>query len=532
MNIRVTDQKNTLVAEKSFPPGRNRVTVGRDPDNDLVLQVPEISGKHFVIEERLGQLHVRDCDSINGVFVNHRKVKHGRVPVNEQDLVEAGGLQFRIARSTITAAGAPAAQPAAQGPSRLTIALVILVCVLVIAAVLKKAASRDAGLPPDSAATTSPTNLYAQQQAEARQVYRQAQESYFRNNLVEAATLFATVLELDPANQNARDFLEEIRFETVGGLIAVAFRNLEQNDLAGAERNVSKLQALDPSNPRVQELARLRDGQVQFEKAKLLYGQGKYDEAYSILKGIQVVNDAQRLRWLREVDTRLNFQAKFREADSNLNRGDAGIALVEFDGLAGSVDPADPWREEIQQKTAIAERVQRFERALDGSDYAQAVRQGQWLTANLSRENYALLLRKVNAQMEELRTRLQPLQGELENAARDAIQQADSKLAGDEAGAYDLYHTALGALIALDFLSPSPQRAGVMRDLNAKLSRYVRKVYQQGYILSGLGDFGGAEKCFERVAALAGADDEYHSKATDQLRRIRKPAPPAEASDS
>ena len=529
MNIRVLDQKNNVVTEKSFPPGRNRISVGRNPDNDLVLQVPEISGRHMTIEERYGRVYVRDCDSINGVFINRRKIRRGKSSVSDQDVVEAGNLQFRITRSGLSATGesGPAAQTARSGPTRLTQILVVVVSLLVIAAIVKKATSRGGRGAPQAAGGTSPTNLYAQQQAEARKLYQQAQESYFRNNLVEAASLFSKVLELDPANQHAQDFLEEIRFETVGGLVALAFRNLQQSDITAANRNIAKLQSLDPKNEKVVELVRLRDGEQQFEQAKTLYGEGKFADAHAILQRIQIVNDAQRIRWLREVDGRLNFQKQFREADSNLDKGDAGTALAEFDRLAGTSDPADPWRGEIQQKSALAERVRKFENALTGNDYFEAIRQGQWLDSNLNRENYPILTRSVGKRMSALSAQLAPRRAEFEEAAKKAMDQVEAA-DGDEVKAAALQHEALRNLVIANYLDPSPQRASTMRDLTTKLTQYVRKVYQQGYILAGLGDYAGARSNYERVLQLSSDDNEYHLKAAEQLKRIRTPQAPAE----
>ena len=48
------------------------VTIGRDPDNDLVLTESTVSGKHAVVlfDETLGAVCIKDQDSRNGLYVN------------------------------------------------------------------------------------------------------------------------------------------------------------------------------------------------------------------------------------------------------------------------------------------------------------------------------------------------------------------------------------------------------------------------------------------------------------------------------
>lgn len=78
--------------------GHERVTVGRDPDNGVVLEGPDVSRRHCALEPQPGGGHaVVDLGSTNGVLVNDRRVtrvgleRFDRLRVGEHDLVYLDG---------------------------------------------------------------------------------------------------------------------------------------------------------------------------------------------------------------------------------------------------------------------------------------------------------------------------------------------------------------------------------------------------------------------------------------------------------
>jgi hypothetical protein len=85
--------------------------VGRNPDNDLVLADPVVSGRHavFHLGDSGRQLRVRDLGSTNGTFVNDEQVSRPR-ELTSGDRVRLGSsvlLEVRIARLATAAPPAP-----------------------------------------------------------------------------------------------------------------------------------------------------------------------------------------------------------------------------------------------------------------------------------------------------------------------------------------------------------------------------------------------------------------------------------------
>jgi pSer/pThr/pTyr-binding forkhead associated (FHA) protein len=62
-------------AGEHFIPQGERTTVGRSPDCDIFLDDVTVSRKHAVLLERNGELSIEDLGSLNGTFVNRKRIE-------------------------------------------------------------------------------------------------------------------------------------------------------------------------------------------------------------------------------------------------------------------------------------------------------------------------------------------------------------------------------------------------------------------------------------------------------------------------
>lgn len=111
---------------KTVQLSKTSTRIGREPDNDLVIAEPQVSGHHAEIECRQGHFYLRDLRSTNGTWINRQRVeketllRSGDVIRFDQLAyafsgpdVQVGGTMVRDLREGTLVSEAPRARPAA-----------------------------------------------------------------------------------------------------------------------------------------------------------------------------------------------------------------------------------------------------------------------------------------------------------------------------------------------------------------------------------------------------------------------------------
>ena len=76
----------------AVPLGPDPVLIGRDPQNDVVLDDRRVSRKHAEVRLRLGRYTLYDLQSTNGTYVNGRRV--AEKVLEDKDKISIGGLEI------------------------------------------------------------------------------------------------------------------------------------------------------------------------------------------------------------------------------------------------------------------------------------------------------------------------------------------------------------------------------------------------------------------------------------------------------
>jgi len=76
-------------------PIEGEATIGRDSDNQIVVDDTTVSGRHAAIEFRGGRWWLEDLGSTNGTWVNQRRVTDA-LPVESGDVIQVGRVSLRL----------------------------------------------------------------------------------------------------------------------------------------------------------------------------------------------------------------------------------------------------------------------------------------------------------------------------------------------------------------------------------------------------------------------------------------------------
>jgi len=81
-------------AGESFPLDGDRLTVGRRPDSDIFLDDITVSRDHAVLVRRGGDYYLDDCGSLNGTYINRRRIESHRLADGDELQVGKYKLTF------------------------------------------------------------------------------------------------------------------------------------------------------------------------------------------------------------------------------------------------------------------------------------------------------------------------------------------------------------------------------------------------------------------------------------------------------
>ncbi len=72
----------------------HEISLGFEETNSIALNEEGISGRHAILEEEGDDLFVRDCGSLNGTILNHKRISD-RQKVKSGDIIQIGCRMIR-----------------------------------------------------------------------------------------------------------------------------------------------------------------------------------------------------------------------------------------------------------------------------------------------------------------------------------------------------------------------------------------------------------------------------------------------------
>ena len=79
---------------ESFPLDHDRMTIGRRPDSDVFLDDVTVSRDHALLVRRGGDTYLDDLGSLNGTYVNRRRIESQKLQHGDELQVGKYKLTF------------------------------------------------------------------------------------------------------------------------------------------------------------------------------------------------------------------------------------------------------------------------------------------------------------------------------------------------------------------------------------------------------------------------------------------------------
>jgi len=280
-----------------------KVSIGRDPDNDIVLNDNRCSRHHCLITIQNGQIFAQDVGSKSGIYLNGNKFNEVMIPVNQQFQIGDTLLSLKLSgqetqnpvqtkQSTsvrasysgpvLGGAAAPAARPLKNSKS-VFYGLVGLVFILFLWVITQgpKSSQKDYGLRTQQQIEEDIQNtqkrkdeifrqkmaqgVFNTQASEAQASYIQGFRDFREGNYNRAIQSFTAALALNPDHQLAQKY-KRLAEKKLDELIQFAMlegkRYYDQNkfELARAAYRNVLINLNDPNNKVYQEAkARLQE---------------------------------------------------------------------------------------------------------------------------------------------------------------------------------------------------------------------------------------------------------------------------------
>lgn len=523
--IIVKNQAGSEVVRYATGSLKEVVSLGKSPENSIVVNDPSISEKHCAFEFDGKNISIRNLKSRNGIILNGERIKTEKADITETDEVRIG--DFLI--SFLWEGSAEDLLPSKK-KSRATLFTWIVSFILLafLGWSIRPLPEKDIFIPPLVSLEGKKSDQETSGQITWQILLSKAKDAYFNDSILEAAKLFKQVLELQPQNMGAMNFLEQIRKEMVPKLEEAIKTTIAERNIVTCAATVEELKILDPDNVWIEKAQGLLEGYKKFDEVRKLYESHHFRESQKKIQNVVLVDEETLEEWVGKVNHEVSVTENFRGILTRYRSGPISQSYKELKPFLETETVQKDLLSLARQKLQLVKRFAGF-KELQKQDPLKQTSFGVALLYDLSENEDPFIYHQVNQRLEELTKQCGPGTEFYillnEDTATQLDQARDYKKIHEYKQSLSNYRSALNGLRILSFFSKDPkfikQEDEVYQEILSyqdSLKKRVEELHQfnESDFAGQLSDLIDRFRVYPNKTVLAATEDLYQGEGDDK----------------
>lgn len=515
---------DSIVLDKTFD--KRSVSIGRSADCDIVVDDPLVSPVHASAKLKKGRLKLVDEGSVNGIWNNNKrlskrkfnkevelyiakKIKLSLDFEDEQWLTQKHNNREKIVYFLKT-----------FDPRRYVKELLYIFCALVLFLVAFKMINKF----KISRLKGSQKKVYdiAFLDEQAKKLLSRGKKYYFNGEYVRAAGEFSKVLQRYPSNEDALNYSKQIKSDFAPQIEAQFMNYVDHSEYDKAAEFLDGVKSVLGHKDNV-FYRKILKGQKALVNAENEFRKARYESALETVKNVTVL-DQKRLERIRLYSkSAIEFKEKVLVVNSMLHNLQYNAALEYLDGLYQTYKDllADELKKKYKKQYRLIMSLEKMHRALENGYKSLFLIQFKKTSSEFGMTNPAIVSYAVKAKEIErnILNNYDSLKIDaLNNIKRIYVQLQAESSDNEDWRTYSIYLSKLELYQEIKFDSSF---ANELNDYGNFHDAYVRKLYDEAYVLESFGELDHARQIYEQIMFFVNRGSKFYNKVEAKLKKYR-----------
>ncbi len=518
-----TDYQN-IEQRIAFTPEKKSLSIGRDAACDITLDNEEVSANHAILSQRGEHVHLKDAGSLNGIIL-HGERMFGSKELIPGDIAQIGPYYLALDRFE------KEEKPKKEHPPKrkqllLLMPLLLIMVVLAGWVVFKKQPHRAKKVKKLTQAQREAQKEMLGIEVEIKQDHDglekilTGENELMNNELSQALQSFSEAMTNAPDALRANQYIKIIKARFLPQLYQSGMEAIQKNNQYEAKKILQQMEKLSADGEQTRQIKQWLQAEEKFTAAKKYYQQQQYQQAYTLLTNLTLLNNAKTAFWIQATEEQLNIQHEIVRGVDLLQKKSLDKALVLFGALRNTEHLSEQQLQRVERILSMTKQLVLFYTYRQEEKDFETVVEGERLTNQIDKKQFPKIYQQLIDELDALRTHLADQQ-EQYKTSYDYYQYFATVHENDPFMKMTNLNRVLQYLVLLNFLQNDEQRSIEIAALQSDLEKYAKSEYQQAYILESMGLFEEAAMRYQQCADVARDESRYAEMAQKKVETFK-----------